>query len=295
MMTMSFDTYKCKVMDGVKTRLQERNIDAEVKMMDVEKNNGVMLSGICIRMPEQIVAPTVYINNFYENELMVSTAINRVIELGVDDNLPKIDIDIDMFNKYELVKDKIIPRLVNYEANKDMLQSSPHIVIADLAVYFVIDLTIDGRRGSITIGNQLANLWGVDAEQLYDLAIKNMESREMCKYMKMHNVLEQLDDTITDMFDKLCGMYVITTDIFTYGAIAILSKKFMSEMIDIIGSDFYLIPSSVHEWIMVAGKYTDIDSKNEMVREVNANEVGKSEILSDHIYGYSLEDGLHCI
>ena len=293
MMEMSFDTYKDRVMDGVKMKLQERNIDAAVEMMEVEKNNGVVLSGICIRKQGQIVAPTVYINNFYENELMVSTAINRVIELGVEDNLPKIDID--MFKQYKLVKDKIIPRLVNYDANKDMLQSSPHIVIADLAVYFVIDLTIDGRRGSITIGNQLADLWGVDAEQLYDLAIRNMENKGMCKYMKMHNVLEQLDDTITDMFDKLCGMYVITTDIFSYGAIAILSKKFMSEMIDIVGSEFYLIPSSVHEWIMVAGKYTDIDSKNEMVKEVNASEVGKSEILSDHIYGYSLEDGLHCI
>lgn len=293
MMEMSFDTYKDRVMNGVKMKLQERNIDAAVEMMEVEKNNGVVLSGICIRKPEQVVAPTIYLNNFFDNELMVSTAINRVIELGVDDNLPKIDID--MFNKYKLVKDKIIPRLVNYEANKDMLQSSPHIVIADLAVYFVIDLTIDGRRGSITIGNQLASMWGVDAEQLYDLAVKNMESREMCKYMKMNNVLEQLDDTITDMFDKLCGMYVITTDIFNYGAIAILNKKFMDKMIDIVGSEFYLIPSSVHEWIMVAGKYTDIDSKNEMVREVNATEVGESEILSDHIYGYSLEDGLHCI
>lgn len=294
MMEMSFDTYKDRVMNGVKMKLQKRNIDAAVEMMEVEKNNGVVLSGICIRKPEQVVAPTIYLNNFFDNELMVSTAINRVIELGVDDNLPKIDID--MFNKYKLVKDKIIPRLVNYEANKDMLQSSPHIVIADLAVYFVIDLdTMNGRRGSITIGNQLANLWGVDAEQLYDLSVKNMESREMCKYMKMNNVLEQLDDTITDMYDKLCGMYVITTDIFSYGAIAILSKKFMSEMIDIVGSEFYLIPSSVHEWIMVAGKYTDIDSKNEMVKEVNASEVGKSEILSDHIYGYSLEDGLHCI
>jgi len=61
-----------------------------------------------------------------------------------------------------------------------------------------------------------------------------------------------------------------------------------------LGSDFYLLPSSIHELILVpVGEDRDREHLEEMVKEINQTQVAMEEILSDTVYNYeSIRDEL---
>ena len=66
-----------------------------------------------------------------------------------------------------------------------------------------------------------------------------------------------------------------------------------SYVVERIGSDFYVLPSSVHELLLVRNDAgVDPAYLRQMVREVNAAEVQESEQLSDNIYTWSADAGL---
>ena len=53
--------------------------------------------------------------------------------------------------------------------------------------------------------------------------------------------------------------------------------------------DMYIIPSSINEVIVISAKYvTDRKELDLLVEEVNEAAVSKEEVLSDHVYYYSL-------
>jgi len=50
------------------------------------------------------------------------------------------------------------------------------------------------------------------------------------------------------------------------------------------------LPSSIHEFIFVPEQFGDIGKITNMVRNINASEVSESEVLSNNIYHYSVEE-----
>ena len=87
-------------------------------------------------------------------------------------------------------------------------------------------------------------------------------------------------------------MYVLSNSIKVNGASAVLDAKMMEDIAEKVG-DFYILPSSIHELLVVPVKSgMDVESLENMVCEVNATQVQLEERLSDHVYTYSLEEGL---
>ena len=85
------------------------------------------------------------------------------------------------------------------------------------------------------------------------------------------------------------AMYVISNSDKTFGAAALLDSDAMDKIEEQIG-EFYILPSSVHECILVPKKEDmDLATLENMVQEVNATQVSKEEKLSDHVYAYDSE------
>ena len=64
-------------------------------------------------------------------------------------------------------------------------------------------------------------------------------------------------------------------------------KEFASK----VGSDLYIIPSSVHEVLLLPNNIEyDKDYLTDLVKEVNSGELSTEDILSDHVYYYSRKD-----
>ena len=83
-------------------------------------------------------------------------------------------------------------------------------------------------------------------------------------------------------------LYVLTNQSHLNGASVLLYKNLLKELSDTIDESFYILPSSIHEIILVpSGSSLSKTNLNLMVQDVNQKEVSPMERLSDHVYFYN--------
>lgn len=85
-------------------------------------------------------------------------------------------------------------------------------------------------------------------------------------------------------------MYILTTNHGIYGAGVVLSDAAKRKMSDRFPDGFYLLPSSVHEW-MVIGKEIDLTDLKGIVKSIN-----DTDMITDDLYladdPYEIVDGV---
>ena len=86
-------------------------------------------------------------------------------------------------------------------------------------------------------------------------------------------------------------MYVATVPDKNSGAGVIAYQDFMDQAAERVGGDFFVLPSSINEILLVPdnGDMT-ADALRDMVKDVNAKEVSPEERLSDNVYHYDSKD-----
>ncbi len=102
---------------------------------------------------------------------------------------------------------------------------------------------------------------------------------EIVKDRGMH--LEELQEG----FPK---MYVLTNLLKRYGAAALLYPGTLKKAGEALGSDFAILPSSIHEVILLPGEFgrKDLENFAGMVRYVNREHVEDCDVLDDTVYFY---------
>jgi hypothetical protein len=82
--------------------------------------------------------------------------------------------------------------------------------------------------------------------------------------------------------------YVLTNENHLFGASALFYDGVKERIYDLIG-EYYALPASVHEWIIVPvkdGTDDEVDALKEMVMRGNDEVVDYTEVLSKYIYLY---------
>ena len=85
-------------------------------------------------------------------------------------------------------------------------------------------------------------------------------------------------------------LFVMTNSKGMFGATSLFFSEELEYFAKRIRNSFYILPSSVHEVILVPScKEFCIEYFKGMVREINATQVDATEVLSDNIYYYDVE------
>lgn len=267
--------------------------DASVELMDIKKNNGTVRIGLVIKKPGCNLAPTLYLEQFfeaYEKGLELDAVMKQIADCRLMHEANN-DFDLDAIYEFKMVEDMIVPRLINKDMNAELLSNCPYKVTEDLAATFHVLLpSADGVMASICITNELAEKWGVNARILYDCAMKNMAVLLPPTFRGMGQVLSELlnsdEDSMFDLIDASDFLFVASNKRMQFGASCILDLKFMDKIREKIG-DYYVIPCSVHEVIIVpAMNGTNVSDIVEMIKTVNTNELQECDILSYNCYLY---------
>ena len=95
------------------------------------------------------------------------------------------------------------------------------------------------------------------------------------------------DDFLSFGLQKKEQMYILTNEEKYYGAAVILYPHVLSHISRLLHSNFFVLPSSIHECILVpdSGQFTKKELET-MVREVNETQVEDEEVLSQNVYYY---------
>ena len=267
----------------------------------VIKNNGCEMDGLVIMEKGKDIAPTIYLDSFYElytNGENIKNII-RQIEVIYEQNKNNVTFDVNILKHFDTIKDKIVYKVVNYRSNEKLLEQVPHKRILDLAVVFYCLLDNEyGRSATALIYNNNLKNWNVTIDDVYKAALKNTPDLLHSKISSMAALFEKcgvnVDGEEVDLKDYVpSDMYVLTNESKLNGAACILYENVLYDFAQKLGADLYILPSSVHEVILLPKlSMFEKDELVNMVKEVNTEGVAADEVLSDHVYEYNRTESL---
>ena len=267
----------------------------------VIKNNGCEMDGLVIMEKGKDIAPTIYLDSFYElytNGENIKNII-RQIEVIYEQNKNNVTFDVNILKHFDPIKDKIVYKVVNYRSNEKLLEQVPHKRILDLAVVFYCLLDNEyGRSATALIYNNNLKNWNVTIDDVYKAALKNTPDLLHSKISSMAALFEKcsvnVDGEEVDLKDYVpSDMYVLTNESKLNGAACILYENVLYDFAQKLGADLYILPSSVHEVILLPKlSMFEKDELVNMVKEVNTEGVAADEVLSDHVYEYNRTERL---
>lgn len=275
--------------------------DTSISIHSIPRNNCVSVDGLTILESGFNIAPTIYIHEYYQ-QLKKGTPFSEIYKKIIDDYYryrPTDNIDPCLFQDFQNIRHQIVFKLIHFERNRDLLKETPHIPFLDLAIVFYC-LVASGPSGTATIliQNSHLKLWNTDTNTLYLLAKQNTPFLLSPYFEKMSRLLSDMLPSLSEkeqqLFeDTLFPMYVLTNESRFLGASCILYEELLLDLSRKMNSDFYIIPSSIHEVLLIpATMDMDTTDFNQMIQDVNQTQLDQEEILSDHVYYYSREKNL---
>ena len=294
---MDMEVFARKICAAVEKELG-REFRAEAR--EVRKNNGILLHGLLILAKGETVVPTIYLERFleaYESGMPFKEVVNRVLSAYRESSAGRIDMEF--FKSFEDVRDRICYRLIGRKGNEELLDGIPYIEFLDLAICFYY--SYHGEQlgdGTILIHNSHMEMWETCTAELFGLAKRNTRRLFPWECKGMGEVLQEMADSgegadVEEPEGTFCGlaMKILTNSRKTHGAACILYPGVLDGVAQEIGSDFFILPSSIHEVILlpVTGN-EDHEKLKEMIREVNSTQVAPEEVLSDTLYRYDRAD-----
>ncbi len=291
--------------------------DYQVSGRRILKNNSVTLDSVTILQNGRVVSPSFYLDDYYDayREGMPSDVIADRILDQYRSCMKDVDDDVVGDFSFDAMKNRIVFKLINYEMNKQLLEDTPHIRYLDLAVIFCCLVKVDKcGMGTIRITNEHCRSWGVGVEELKRCAFENVPYIMPFSFKNIFCLLAEilLDETdlssgtahdrevIKDIIQSLesdqsrrkgNSIYVLTTPNRINGAACLLYDGLLEQIKERLGSGFFILPSSVHEVIIVPDCEENGRAIFEnMVPEVNREQVPVCDILSDRVYHYPEDD-----
>lgn len=276
-MAIIYETLKKELYKAVIYKLQG---EADVEIVSVTKNNGVKTDAISIKKSGEPVSSPIALETFFSFYVKSKNPAEMAEKI--------VDI-FGMLIDYKKVKKKIYFKIVNRDMNEKVVKNFPHRDFLDLVILYYVRVKLWNDFVTIPIGPKELSNWNVTEHDLWEQSNKNMEKdivfRSMSEVIAQNipsdcrQEIDNLDmDILRNSRENLLGAGVIALPRMA----DILSERYHH--------DVYLIPSSIHEWIIYKDMSADVEELQEMIQSVNDNEVLPQEVLSDHPYKFIYKD-----
>ncbi|MBQ3281622.1 MAG: hypothetical protein IJH41_04370 [Eubacterium sp.] len=173
------------------------------------------------------------------------------------------------------MNEDIVMMLTGWKEIRKHLDHIPHSSFMDLTVCYltVHDSWEDGKKT------------GMDLETLVDCDLESRDIRDMDELYKtaLLNTERLFPARVQQVSD---GMYCITNDQHTFGATAMMYPAQLKEVSRLMGSDMYIVPSSIHEVICIDPDAADPSDIYDFIRYSNREYLAQKDVLSNSLYYY---------
>lgn len=277
--------------------------DTQISIERIPKNNGVFLDALIIRDPDVNISPTIYLEDYY-TLYAEGTSMDEICHIICDVFLEvrlNHPVDPRFFTDFAQAKKHLVYQLINFDKNKERLSELPHIRYLDLAIVFCCILHLEnGETASILIRNEHLQLWQTDLDTIKKQAFDNTPRLLPAYIQPITDAIRDLiesNEALTRLLplldrDNTPPLYVLTNETQICGAACILYPSLLAEFSDSVGRDLYILPSSIHEVLLLP---TDTrcadDHLRALVHSVNNEQLPLTQQLSDNVYYYSRKSG----
>ena len=278
---------------------------ADVELREVVKNNDQHLMALNIRKAGENICPTIYLDQLYDQYRQgkdVNMCVGDVADLRIEYDVPDEILDVRNISDYEWVKTKLQIRICDPELNEERLKNLVYSIEGDYAATYHINLgEQEGHSASVGVTQGLLERWGVTKKQVHADALAADKLREPL-FFNMADIMDEMyfgkepvnmltasEYDVPGIFEN--PMFVLTNGERMNGASLILHDDILETIGAMIHSDYYVLPSSCNE-VIILPAFIDLTVPEmlSMVREANATHVEPEELLSDKVQYYSREE-----
>lgn len=278
--TMTREKFYEFAADGIKGYIPEEY--SKIEIFDTQ-NSSFKYKGMTVRKEglKSAYTPVVNLDMFYddyfekiENEELFKKMADIVF-------MDRPDFGEDP-SSYITDWDKVKDRLFITVTRMEKLNTT---VFRPLAgdIVIVARVLIGNKNGlaSAVVTDHLAQAWEQDDDSILDYAVNNSKNLLDVEIKKISDVIPVPDDGPS--------FYIVSNETKTQGAAALFYPGVMKHIADdIIKGSYYVIPSSIHEMLIIPEFGPEPDDLRNMVKSVNDNELDSRDILSYDVFHYDI-------
>lgn len=287
---MNYKTFAERIKNGLQIQMGE---DYRVEIKNFPRNNRSeyeVLAVLRLFPVESKISKCIDMEGVYQEYLEGRTlqeCVNDLAELFQKECRKRFDTGEDLY-QWELAKKRIYPMLVTRDGNEMYLSSVVHRPFLNLEIAYYIVVDVNGKKGSVKVTNTLRDQWPCSEDEMYNSAMENLEHAGY-EIVSIGTLLDDMEG-IPVSEENGGFLYVLTNESRYLGAAGILSQRILQMCAEKVRGNFYLLPSSVHEMLVVPDEGTlTAEELLGMVKEVNRTQLSAEDYLCDAVFYYNAE------
>lgn len=278
---------------------------SNISAKEVVKHNDQHRLGIEFTFAGSNFSPVIYPDSLFE-DYQAGKPLEEILQAlshTIEKSLPEVpgitkETVTQALLDYESARHHLSIRLCDPDLNRELLENAVHSKVSDFEAIYQLKFTLPGEGvGYSTITPAMLDSWGISMETLQKDAatctwaeypilspMGNMISY-LTSGLSLPNLLETGEPI--QMSDDMFPVFVLSNDRAMQGASLITLPDLLDQIGDIVQDDFYILPSSLHEVIIVPqNTQMTLDGLSEMVHSINESQVAAEDLLSDKVQHY---------
>lgn len=284
--------------EEVERRVKEKikgNETITVYIHTAVKNNGKERKGITVSEKGIHISPTIYLEEYFQ-QFQEGKPIEKIVEkiLQLYEEVKcSHPCEESLLQNYEELKGKFACKLIHRGKNEKLLNDIPYVPWMDLAIVVFVLLEVSPYgTATVLVRKEHLEIWGLTEAQLFDEAKKNTPILLPYQFCPMRKLLREICPYAVDEGEEEEeSLYVLSNKLRSFGAASMLYEGILEKVGQKLGENYYILPSSIHEVIVVPESKSPVKQNlEEMVREINETQVEEEEVLSDRVYYFSRKE-----
>lgn len=266
-------------------------VDMAIEERKVSKAQRGELNGVLFIKKGLLCAPTFYIEDFYmayKDGASIADLSHNAIESAVR--------SMDMANtlagnSVDLLgdTDKLRVRMLNKSRNRNYLKG---LAYRELSGGFVYIAEVAQGDYGVVITKDLLKEYKMSRKKLFDIALQNtVEQFPPVLHDLGESIIGEPGDCV-NLLEQKSGRapagagpaFVLSNSMLYWGAGVLFYPGIIARIHELLGGDFYVLPSSVHELILIAAEDQDPQQLADLVRSANSTVVKDNEVLANDLY-----------
>lgn len=207
------------------------------------------------------------------------------------------------FTDTNFILENCFVKLINTSVNEELLEKAPHTDMMDMSITYRVrvnelDANDDGIS-SYLVSNEILKSSGLSLEIVHEKAMENTRKMFPPRVSDLSEVMRDIL-SIPEEFAMIelpdTGVKILSNETGNLGASVILYDDILEQVSEIMGGDFYVLPSSIHECLAAPVNMMEPGELTEIVTMANVETVAPNDQLSNQVYMYdSKSKSLSCV
>lgn len=289
---MDFEKFAANVQEDLFKTLSGVFPNVSVELTQVSKLQGQSYHGLAIKHDDAAITPSINLDQFYalyENGATYEDALQKLTDFAVISLSQTPAINVDALKDYGQMKQHLTIQMVGAGSNADKLSTIPHRIMEDMAMVYRFSFgEISGGLASTVVTNQMLENYGITEEQLHQDALDAVQKNDPLSIRNMDEIMYEMTDGFMGSQDDPQSPIWVATNASRFNGAAVISyPDFMDMASEQLKGNFYILPSSIHEVLMIPDSFgARAQDLKTMVSAVNESEVRAEEKLTDNVYHY---------